>query len=502
MPLRRRLLAGCAVLAALPFCIGITAAGAVQRTVTQDAATPKTAAVKTAAVKTAAPSAAGGVLVVSPSGLDSAAGTVAHPLRSISAAVHRLAASGGVIELRGGRYHERVAFTGLHDLALIPYENEHPILDGSTLTPPAGDSALISVVNSHRITVRGLEITGYRTRSLNHTPIGIYLHGFDTDVQLIANHVHDLGNYNTTLGSFDINAHGIAAYGDDPLRPISGLSISNNTVDHLKLGASESVVVNGNVDGWAIVGNDIHDNNNIGIDAIGYETTLTGKYRYTDTNRARHGIIAQNRVTRIISRGNPAYYEDGSYCDCADGIYVDGATAVAITANTVTYNDIGIEVAAENAKGSADHVAVSGNSISYSGYVGIATGGYCDGGADCGDVKTGQAHDNSFTGNTLRFNNQFRDGSPEILVQYHVRATTFAGNHLTTDQSALYGTVPRISADPLSGNNRSDYNTFTLTKANTSEATFGWLGNTYTGLSQFRSATGQDEHSQLIATHH
>ena len=37
------------------------------------------------------------------------------------------------------------------------------------------------------------------------------------------------------------------------------------------LGASESVVVNGNVKGWRIAGNHIHDNNNIGIDAIGYE---------------------------------------------------------------------------------------------------------------------------------------------------------------------------------------------------------------------------------------
>jgi hypothetical protein len=51
------------------------------------------------------------------------------------------------------------------------------------------------------------------------------------------------------------------------------------------------VVVNGNVDGWRITGNQIHDNNNIGIDAIGYEPTITGADRYTNVNRARNGYI-------------------------------------------------------------------------------------------------------------------------------------------------------------------------------------------------------------------
>ena len=46
-------------------------------------------------------------------------------------------------------------------------------------------------------------------------------------------------------------------------------------------------MVNGNVNHWTIARNHIHDNNNIGIDAIGYEETLTGAYRYTNlTGRA------------------------------------------------------------------------------------------------------------------------------------------------------------------------------------------------------------------------
>lgn len=31
-----------------------------------------------------------------------------------------------------------------------------------------------------------------------------------------------------------------------------------------------------------------------------------------------------------ISRGNPAYYEDGAWCDSADGIYIDGGTGIRV----------------------------------------------------------------------------------------------------------------------------------------------------------------------------
>ena len=82
-------------------------------------------------------------------------------------------------------------------------------------------------------------------------PIGIYVTGHDDSITLAHNHVHHLGNDNTTLGSFDINAHGIAVYGRDPRQPISRLRIVGNEVDHLKLGASEAVVVNGNVNRWS-----------------------------------------------------------------------------------------------------------------------------------------------------------------------------------------------------------------------------------------------------------
>lgn len=432
---------------------------------------------------------------VSPSGHDGAAGTRQDPLRRINEAVARLT-GGGVVLLRGGTYAQRVRLRDVHGVTVRAFRHEQVILDGGPLTPPPDRSAMVTVVDSSRVTVRGLDIRSYDTTSKRAVPIGIYVHGASSHVSLVDNHVHSMGNYNGTLGSFDINAHGIAVYGDRRHHPITHLRISRNEVDHLSLGASESVVVNGNVKGWRITHNRIHDNNNIGIDAIGFEPTLSGSARYSRANRARDGVIADNVIRDIISRGNPAYFEDGGWCNCADGIYIDGATGIRVLRNRVVGNDIGIEVAAENGRGAADHVVVADNFVSRSGYVGIATGGYCNGEDDCGGVETGRAFANRFLHNTLYANNQFADGSPELLVQYHVTRTVIQGNILraTGRGQPLLGTVPRAD-DGSSTAPHLDGNLY-FSAGGPTRASFGVLGTTYTGWAAYRSATGQDAHSR------
>jgi hypothetical protein len=440
-----------------------------------------------------------GALGVAPAWPASAATTIVlspHGTMTIQQAVHTLS-NGGTIELRGGSYAQRVTFRAAHNITLRPYRGQHAELDGRRLTPPQGDSGLITIVNSTNITVEGLDLTGYRTTHKNVVPIGIYIHGHDTAIRIVRNHVHDLGNDNNTLGSFDINAHGIAAYGDDPHSAIEKLVLRDNRVDNLHLGASESVVVNGNVNHWRIVGNNIHDNDNIGIDAIGFEPTLPGKYRYTQLNRARNGVIANNVIARIRSRGNPAYWEGGGWCNCADGIYIDGGAHITVRSNGVDDSDIGIEVAAENARGSADHVVVVRNHVTGSLFTGISTGGYCDGARGCGNVQTGTSHDNVFKYNVLRSNNRLDDGSPEFLVQYHAHHNTFVHNTViaTNTDHVIYGTVPRSD----SSHNRSDHNDFRAIGGSRATAAFGWGKHTYTGFAKYRAATGQDAHSHFGA---
>lgn len=440
-------------------------------------------------------------VVVAPNGDDGAAGTASHPVATVAEALHRLPA-GGTVLLRAGHYAQRIALgSAAHDLTIEAFGHEHAILDGSGMKPPAGRSAMVMIDGSSRITVSGLDITGYDTVGLQAVPIGIYVHGGASHITLSGDHVHSMGNYNGTLGSFDLNAHGIAAYGDSPTHPIHDLTITRDEVDHLALGASESVVVNGNVDGWRITHNSIHDNNNIGIDAIGFEPTLTGKYRYTQANRARNGIITDNTVRNIISRGNPAYYEDGSWCNCADGLYIDGGSHIRVERNVMSGDDIGIEVAAENPRGTADHVVVADNFVRTSAFTGITTGGYCNGADDCGGVKTGTSHDNTFVNNTLYANNTLDDGSPQFLIQYYAYRNTVENNIVyasNTDHVAL-GTVPGAQHDGLSTRNHVDHNLYYATGGDPRRASFGSLGQTYTGFAAYRRATGQDAHSRFIA---
>ncbi|MEZ0110752.1 hypothetical protein ABH920_004767 [Catenulispora sp. EB89] len=431
---------------------------------------------------------------VAPGGSDSAAGSSTAPFATIQHGVSAVSGGGGTVVVRGGTYAQRVSLHNAKNVTITAAAGEHPVLDGSKLTVPSGRSALVDIADSTTVAVQGLEITGYRTKDIAGMPIGIYVHGGDTGVTISGDHVHDMGNDNGTLGSMAMNAHGIAAYGDSPTRSISGLVIDHNEVDHLHLGASESVVVNGNVDGWRITGNQVHDNNNIGIDAIGFEQTLPPAYRYTDLNRARNGVISGNTVQNIISAGNPAYWSSTGWCNCADGLYVDGGTHIDIAGNTVQADDIGIEVAAENAKGAADHVTVEGNTVSDSRYVGITTGGYCDGGQDCGGVQTGTSFANTFTGNVLRNNNTDHDGSPEFLIQYHESGNRITGNTICAagPGTLLIGTVARSgsgSGDVVDGNR------YSAAAADAGTARWGWHSVTYTGFGAYRAATGLDANS-------
>ena len=155
---------------------------------------------------------------VSPQGHAGAAGTRHDPLASVDEAVARLT-HGGVVLLRGGTYSQRVMLRGVHQVTIRPFGHEHVILDGGPLTPPPDRSAMVTIVNSSRVTVSGLDIRNYDTTSKSAMPIGIYVHGASSHVTLRRNHVHSMGNYNGTLGSFDINAHGIAVYGDRRATP-------------------------------------------------------------------------------------------------------------------------------------------------------------------------------------------------------------------------------------------------------------------------------------------
>ena len=207
--------------------------------------------------------------------------------------------------------------------------------------------------------------------------------------------------------------HGIAVYATNDRIPVTGLVIKECEVYDCWCGDSETVVVNGNIDGFKICKNTVHDNNNIGIDMIGFEGTALHEASYDgnryDVDFVRNGQCYGNRVYNISAEGNTAYLEDGEYSLCAAGIYVDGGQNIRIYDNEISNCDIGIEVATEHNPKENPLFQVAGievydNEITgCSGFAGLAFGGY--------DSKRGFTVDCHFYRNTLT------DNPVQIVVQ-------------------------------------------------------------------------------------
>ena len=201
-----------------------------------------------------------------------------------------------------------------------------------------------------------------------------------------------------------VGAHGICVYAQNDLAPVQDIMVTGCEVHDCKCGDSESLVLNGNIDGFTIHGNRIHDNNNIGIDMIGFEGTAkhaedSDFENLYDVDMVRNGKCFENVVSNISAEGNPAYYEDGEYDLCADGIYVDGGQDIEIFNNFVYNCDIGIEVATEHSPDDnplfkVSDVRVHDNIVAdCKGWCGLCFGGY--------DKDLGFTKDCEFNNNTL-----------------------------------------------------------------------------------------------------
>jgi len=204
-------------------------------------------------------------------------------------------------------------------------------------------------------------------RAYGSVPVGIYAYGSGSNLSILGNHIHDIV---TTVGSCNGNggnAFGLAIYGTATTQ-WTNVTVSDNELDHLTLGCSESLSINGNVDGFVVSKNKVRDNDNIGIVAIGFEGTAPTPA----LDQARNGVISGNLVYNIASKNNPAYNGETS----ADGIYVDGDTRLLIERNVVHNADLGIELASEHSGMSSSYVLVRSNAIYFSNAAGISIGGY------------------------------------------------------------------------------------------------------------------------------
>lgn len=341
------------------------------------------------------------VYYVAPTGDDSNSGTLEAPWKTIQKAADTLVA-GETVFVRGGVYKEFVTIinSGSEERGFITYKalsGEKPVLDGEDMNVDDGNSTLMYLSNASYIIVDGFEMRNVKTADPDVYPAGIRVREGGYHIQLLNNNVHNIVHEKK-----EGNAHGIHIYGNSASE-MSDIVIKGNEVHHLITGNSEALTISGNVNGFLIENNSVHDNNNIGIDLAGFYNACKSPC----IDRARNGKVRGNSVFNNSSVSNPAY--EGHYA--AGGIYADGATKIIIENNFVYNNDFGIELASENQRKQTSQIEVRNNVIYQNNGAGIIMGG--------ASSSNGGTSDSIITNNILRNNDQLEQGYGEITLQFN-----------------------------------------------------------------------------------
>jgi len=416
------------------------------------------------------------VYFVAVDGSDSGDGTVAAPWATLQKAADSIG-PGSTVYVRGGVYRQTVAVrvSGSSSGGFIIFRNypgEHPVLDGAGMSVPDGLNGMFSIDSRDYVTVRGFEIRDYRTAQPGHVPIGIFVTGDASHIRILDNAIHDIQTNVQTRVNGD--AHGIAVYGTQSPSPIRDIVIDGNQVYDCKLGSSESLVLNGNVTDFRVTNNVVHDNNNIGIDLIGYEGTA-GDATY---DAARDGIVRGNLIYNIDSYGNPAYGRDRS----ANGIYVDGGRDIVVEQNVIHDVNIGMEFASEHAGRVTSFVTARNNLVFNTTVIGLAIGGY--------DRKRGSTEHSVIVNNTFYQNDSLRTGNGELVVQFDTRGNVIENNIFSASSQGLF----MLNLYTENSGNRIDHNVY-FSPGGSSRSTWQWKDITYTSFDAYRKGSGNDRHS-------
>lgn len=330
--------------------------------------------------------------------------------KTISEAIEA-AASGDTIIVPANVYKEQITIN--QDKSGITIKGENgTVLDGSDIRPGRNTGSMV-YINAANVTIENLEISGlYISKPSDKVaPIGIEVDEASCNVTISRCKIHDMG-CKYKVDSENYNAHGIlvSSNPDDNKHPISNVEIYNCELYNLALGQSETIAINGFVKGFEISGNYIHDCDNIGIDAIGYEHSTKNK---NDT--AKRGSIHDNTIVNISSDPNSNVTYDSK---CAGGIYVDGGQDIDIYDNFVMNCDIGIEVSCEHKGKNTRDINVTNNTlVNNDGYAGISIGG--------ADRRNGTAVDCRFSRNTV-----LNSENSCVVVQNASDSTNIVENNL------------------------------------------------------------------------
>jgi hypothetical protein len=430
---------------------------------------------------TTLPAQSGSTFYVSKSGSNSNSGSYTAPWLTIQHAANSVTA-GATVYVEAGVYNESVNFpasgAASNYITFASYPGQTATIDGTGVSV-TGTQGLINIINQSYIRVSGFEIRNYTTASASLTPAGIWVTGSGTGLQLLNNIVHNI----TTTSEKNGNAFGIAVYGTSSM-PITNLTISGNQVYSLRTGESESLNVDGNVTYFTITNNIVHDNDNIGIDAIGFEGVGP-----TGFDQAKYGEISGNTVYNISGITNPG---EGKSYD-ADGLYCDGCAYMIFERNTIYNCDIAMEAASEHKGHSSSYVTIRNNLFYDSNAVGVTIGGYSN---------TVGASDHVVIVNNTLYNNNTKNQGAEFQIQYHSGSASgniFENNivYAGTQNVWIYSFVKPTTSYPAPPATL-NWNLYYSTAGYVSGTSIDWADKSnYKTYAAYQSGSGEDANSPV-----
>ena len=435
----------------------------------------------TATVTIQLPSRSGTTYYVSTSGNDNNTGTLSAPWRTIQKAANTVKA-GDTVQVRAGTYNEIVTMktSGNSTAGYITFQNypgEAPIVDGTGLVA-GGQTGLFSLEGTFSyIVIQGFEIRNFSSSSKGKVPVGIDFEGAGSNLEIVNNHIHNIAQ---TLSSCNAaNALAVAVYGTQAPASINNVTLYGNEIDHNTTGCSENVSFDGNVQYWVMAHNNVHDGDNIGLDNIGFE----GVSPNSAYDQARDGWVFQNTIYNITSTTNPVYHNQVG----ADGYYCDGCTRVIVERNLIHDSDLS-EMASEHSGHNSSYVIFRNNIIYNSLYVGLSIGGYASkvGGSDHIVIVNNSLWNDGTHGSS---------GLGEFQIQYHATNNTVENNifddYTLSTKYLVYDFTTSVPVPAVM-----DYSVYYDT-AGAGGALFDWQSKSLTGFPAYRTASGQEAHSQF-----
>jgi hypothetical protein len=395
---------------------------------------------------------------VATNGTNTNNGSITQPWLNLQYAVNQLQ-SGDTLNIRQGTYSEKILIAGAvnNTITIRNYNNEAVLISAAILS---SSNPIIEINSKNDIAIKGLEIANF----LKNDAQGILIHGTSDNITIENNKIHDIhfsSNPNAAVNA-NTNAQALIVFGDNGTDAITNLKIQGNEIYNCRLGYSEGLAVNGNVDGFIVLNNVVRDITNIGIVAIGHEGTCP----VPANDQARNGLIKNNVAYNCLS----PYATSG-------GIYVDGGKDIIIESNTSYHNGFGIEIGCENIGKTSSNIVARSNFIYDNEIAGIALGGYAFSTNGSGKVINSKIYNNSLLKNGFSTN---RIG--ELFLSYSEN-TVIENNIFYVNVQNLLG-----AAEQGQPNLQMAYNLY-YTSAGVNNFDFDKNGTTYSTYSTFVSGT-------------